>query len=71
MENIVIKYLTGELTAQERAAMEQMLTCDSAEYAEVVAGKQVLALAGYAYADDKDEETGKSEYTRFLEKLSE
>ena len=71
MENIVIKYLTGEVSAQERAALDQKLMGDSAAYAEAVTGKQVLALAGYAYADDKDEETGKKEYTRFLEKLSE
>ncbi len=71
MENSVIKYLTGEMTELERAAIEQTMTRDSAEYALAVAGKQILTLADYARSDDKDEETGKAQYTRFLENINE
>ena len=56
MENSVIKYLAGEMTEQERAAIEQTMTRDSAEYALAVAGKQILTLVGYAHTDEKDEE---------------
>ena len=71
MENSVIKYLVGEMTEQERAAIEQTMTRDSAEYALAVAGKQILTLVGYAHTDEKDDEEGKAQYTRFLENINE
>ena len=54
MENSVIKYLAGEMTEQERAAIEQTMTRDSAEYALAVADEQILTLVGYAHTDEKD-----------------
>ena len=71
MENSVIKYLVGEMTEQERAAIEQTMTRDSAEYALAVADKQILTLVGYAHTDEKDEEEGEAQYTRFLENINE